>query len=41
MSAVGQLQPFQSARFVRMSLEDAVAALRRQEDLISETSIAV
>ena len=40
MSAVGQLQPLQSAYFVRTSLEDAVAALRRQESLISESSIA-
>ncbi len=39
MSAVGQLQPLQSAYFVRTSLEDAVAALRRQESLISESSI--
>lgn len=41
MAAVGQLQPFQSASFVRTSLEDAVAALRHQEGLISESSIAL
>ena len=41
MAAVGQLQPFQSASFVRTSLEEAVAALRHQEGLISESSIAV
>ena len=41
MSAVGQLQPYQSASFVPTSLEDAVAALRRQESLISESNIAV
>ena len=40
MSAVGQLQPLQSATFVRTSLEDAVAAIRRQESLISEASVA-
>ena len=41
MSAVGQLQPFQSASFVRTSFEDAVTTLRSQEDLIAESSIAV
>lgn len=41
MSAVGQLQPLQFATFVATSLDDAVAALRRQEALISETSIAM
>ena len=41
MSAVGQLQPFQSASFVRTSFEDAVTTLRGQEDLIAESSIAV
>ena len=41
MSAVGQLQPFQSASFVQTSLEDAVTTLRSREDLISESSIAV
>ena len=41
MAAVGQLQPLQFATFVATSLDDAVAALRRQEALISETSIAM
>jgi allophanate hydrolase subunit 2 len=40
MSAVGQLQPLQSATFVAVSLEVALAALRRQESLVSEASIA-
>ncbi len=40
MSAVGQLQPLQSASFIATSLDDAVAALRQQENLISESSIA-
>jgi biotin-dependent carboxylase-like uncharacterized protein len=40
MSAVGQLQPLQPACFVQTSLEDAVAALRHQESLIAESSIA-
>ncbi|MEE8171645.1 MAG: hypothetical protein V3T62_01800 [Alphaproteobacteria bacterium] len=40
MSTVGQMQPLQFALFVRTSLDDAVAALRQQESLISESSIA-
>ena len=41
MPVVGQLQPFQSASFVRTSLEDAVTTLKSREDLISESSITV
>jgi biotin-dependent carboxylase-like uncharacterized protein len=39
MSIIGQLQPLQYASFVRTSHDDAVAALKRQEKLISELSV--
>jgi biotin-dependent carboxylase-like uncharacterized protein len=40
MSVVGQLQPLQYATFMPTTLDEAVAALRHQESLISESSIA-
>ena len=39
MSRVGQIRPFEEVRFVRISHEDAVAALAAQEALIADPDI--
>ena len=41
MSRVGQIRPFEETRFVRISHEDAVAALAAQEALIADPGIIV
>ena len=39
MGRVGQIRPFEQMRFVRISHEDAVAALAAQEALIADPAI--
>ena len=39
MSIIGQIQPLQHAFFVQISHDDAVTALKRQEALISQSSL--
>ena len=41
MSRVGQVRPFEETRFVRISHEDAVAALAEQEALLADPAILV
>ncbi len=41
MGRVGQARPFEEVRFVRISHEDAVAALAAQEALIADTTIII
>ena len=41
MARLGQVRPFEETRFVRISHEDAVAILARQEALIADPSIIV
>ena len=41
MGRVGQIRPFEEARFVRVSHEDAVAILAEQESLIADPDIIV
>ena len=41
MARIGQVRPFEETRFVRISHEDAVAALAEQEAMIADPDIII